>query len=414
MQKYARRFLVKKCLVSFNDNILLRKFLQVRDAKNSQIIINRMTSEVKKITMRLKNNANFSSKVERDSSAVMVTMLQQEIANATLMVKYIELQDNFVSNVNQAIALDDAMELNKLLIRSKSLNISTHPIVKVAVKALEALNKKRKVIAQMVAFCSNQESDDSLEHIFQTISDAVDLNIDPEFIRKVQNIYDNQGPRLRVRSRLRKAIEFVHEQTIEGALEEAERLRLQSANSDFCEIEVRAAKEMLRLLRLDRILEPKLPEEIKSLADFYKANPCSYSESTRTNSSSRQRTLSISSADDEGMKNYSIYDGNAMGARLDPIIMTCCDNISMCTAQNFTGNFIHDGDLKEAKMSAISELKRIVRNSDVMMYMVIRSFKWSKTYSIWKYPEVLARNRHDTILAAGIDVDETFAMRDDR
>ena len=112
----------------------------------------------------------------------------------------------------------------------------------------------------MVAFLRNE--DQFTETILHTIKEAEAYNIDPDFIHKVQRVYDSAGPRLKTRNKLRLMVETVDRFGIEqGCLEV---LNIRKMQPGFAESELRAARAMLRLLHFDSELDPEAESALYS------------------------------------------------------------------------------------------------------------------------------------------------------
>jgi hypothetical protein len=156
--------------------------------------------------------------------------------------------------MKKSVDNSDVVQLNRLLVQSVRLEMEDHPVTLSAIEILNRLHRKRRVMKSMIKFLSSKDGDGGDEPITAIITEAISLGVDIDFIGKVQRVYDGMGPRVRIRSTLRRAIEMVDHSGMKFHLLEAEKHR--KNNPLFLELEVRAANEMLRLLSLDLILHP--------------------------------------------------------------------------------------------------------------------------------------------------------------
>lgn len=156
--------------------------------------------------------------------------------------------------MKNAVNNSDIVQLNRLLVLSVQLEMEEHPVTLSAKELIKKLHRKRRVMKTMIKFLSSKDGDGGDEPITAIITEAIALGVDIDFIGKVQRVYDGMGPRVRIRCTLRRAIETVDYSGMKFHLLEAEKHR--KNNPLFLELEVRAANEMLRLLKLDLILHP--------------------------------------------------------------------------------------------------------------------------------------------------------------
>lgn len=167
------------------------------------------------------------------------------------------------------------------------------------------------------------------EVIPETLEQAAQLGVDSDFIAKVQRIYESASPRLRARNKLRRAIEVID---VHGINESCVEVRnLQSLHPRFAEMELRAAENLLNMISLE-------------------------SEMSR-------------------------FASTMSGPRLTDEIIALCNEICACP----------DTD-KSTRRALKAKLFKLCSNNNDRMELVVRSFKWSKVYCIWKYPEVQETN----------------------
>jgi hypothetical protein len=124
----------------------------------------------------------------------MAPLFRREVEIAKTMVKLIRIQDKYVKEIEKAIDSENVAALNRLLVKCERLDLLTHPSVSKARAKLSILHKKRAVVLIMVEFL--RHDNESCEIIPETLAQAEELGVDPDFIGKVQRVYDSASPRL--------------------------------------------------------------------------------------------------------------------------------------------------------------------------------------------------------------------------
>jgi myosin heavy subunit len=341
VQKYIRRFLVKKMLKSMKNLIELRKALAMRDARKVQEIVERIET---------------CGVLEDDELA---ELFKKEVTLARAMMRLIKLQDSFADQVEEAIRESDVSKLNQYLIKAEKMEMTNHPVIFAAKQELNRLHRKKRVIKNMIDFLHNETGNTVDDRVAEMIVEARTLGVDPDFVGKVQRVFDAAGPRLRVRNRLRRGVETVDKFSITHALADA--MKLRAGNAGFAELEIRSARAMLQLLKFDKLLHP----------NAWKA---SSSSNNKNNLSPAKRLVSefeeVLEHDD-----LESTDIEADGPRISAEILILCDRISIC---------------KDA--AAQKKMKQLLKETAItteQLEIIVRSYKWSKTLSVWKYPEIL-------------------------
>jgi hypothetical protein len=340
IQKYVRRFLVKKMLKSMKNLIALRKALAMRDSRKVQEIVERIER---------------CGVLEDDDLA---ELFKKEVSLARAMMRLIKLQDSFADQVEEAIRESDVSRLNHYLVKAEKMEMTNHPVIFAAKQELNRLHRKKRVIKNMIDFLHNETGNTIDDRVAEMIVEARTLGVDPDFVGKVQRVFDAAGPRLRVRNRLRRGIETVDKFSITHALQDAVKLRA-AGNPGFAELEIRAAKAMLQLLKFDKLMHP----------NAWKAN---------AGGSSSGKSPSKAGAEyDDGLEleDGDSNDVEADGPRISAEMLVLCDRIAACK-----------DPVAQKKMRAL--LKDMAVTTE-QLEIIVRSYKWSKSLSVWKYPEVL-------------------------
>ena len=269
-------------------------------------------------------------------------LFRREVDIAKTMVKLIRIQDKYVREIENAIMQENVSELNRLLVKCERLDLATHPSVSKARAKLSLLHKKRSAMMIMVDFL--RHDNESCEIIPETLAQAEELGVDPDFIAKVQRIYESASPRLvssnkaiylalvcityllqRARNKLRRAIETVDKSGIVDGIAEISGLQLHYP--DFASMEIRAGRCLLSMLSFESHLYPML-----------QSGP----------------------------------------ARLSDDVLSLCHEICLTP----------EGDAQRALRKKLLKLAGTHENYELL----IRSYKWSKIYCTWKYPEIVSKS----------------------
>lgn len=181
----------------------------------------------------------------------------QEVTVARTMMKLIEIQDAFRSDMLAAIEECDVVELNRLLVRAERLEMGRDPVVEKGRDELKLLHRRRAVMKGMVAFLRNENEYGA--DPADLLLEAASLGVDEAFISKVpprpgaapflpfvlsfishafllspfplplfqvRRVFEGAGPRLKGRSRLRAAVETVSRRDVLAGLEEIATLQV--------------------------------------------------------------------------------------------------------------------------------------------------------------------------------------------
>lgn len=177
-------------------------------------------------------------------------MIQRELTIAQTMVKFIRIQNHCIETLKQSLDKDDVEGLEKLVAMGERLELGKHPVMGRARERIKQLNEKKQIMFKLVQFL--KPNNDSYEPLTDTLEQARSLGVDNDFLSEVQMIYDNTAPRLRARHRLRRAVETIDIDELSEGI--AEISLLQQHYPGFGEVEIRAAKGVLRMIELERSL----------------------------------------------------------------------------------------------------------------------------------------------------------------
>ena len=310
LQRVVRGYLVRKAMRLMQDFVRLRKGMANRDVEAVDATL---------------------ARIEKNHDSESLVAFENEIKVAKTMVRLIQIQDKYISDLNKAILTENVTDLNKLLVKCDRLDLESHPSVQQAKELIEVLHEKRNVMQDMIDFLKNDNNPDAMESVPELLLHAEAVGVDSDFIDRVRRCYENTSPRLRARGKLRRAIEIIDREAIEEAMEEIHLLQMH--HEPFATMELKAAKGLLKMLDLEASLAPK------SLANF---------EET-----------------------YRFTDA----------CLSLCHEICACQNNDKLKSLIKTLKIKHAHGSA-SKYESI-----------IRSYKWSKVFCIWKYPEVLDKDR---------------------
>lgn len=322
IQKNVRGYIVRRALAFMSELVNLRKALTKRDVSGIELVLKKLEDMMK---------------TER-----VATIFVTEVEIAKTMVKLIKIQDRFVRDLEKAIERNNIYDLNRLLVKCERLDLSTHPVVLKGREMLTRLQQKRKIMKTMVDFLQNEN--EYCEIIPETLEMALDYDVDLDFIAQVQRIYESASPRLRARNNLRRAIETIDKDAIVTALQEVEGLQLHHPR--FGEMEIKSAKNMLKLVDFESLLVKK---------------------------------------------SFSI-----VGPRLSDELLQICHELCSSYAEDKS---IHR-QLRKKLFEMVGSQERFE--------MVVRSYKWSKVCCTWKYPEVTDVNRLRTMSSVATEEQGEF------
>lgn len=269
--------------------------------------------------------------IEASHNQDSLVAFEEEVRIAKTMARLIQIQDRFIEDLNRAILTENASDLNRLVVKCDRLDLSSHSSVIQAKELLQVLHEKREVMQRMIDFLKSENSADAMESLPEMLTQAESIGVDSDFVQKVRRIYENTSPRLRARGKLRRAIEIIDKEAILDCVEEIEMLQMH--HEEFAGMELKAARGLLKMLDLEASLSPK------SLANFEE----SY--------------------------------------RLSDACLALCHDISACRDREKLKSLLRILKVKHAEGSA-SKYESL-----------IRSYKWSRVFCTWKYPEVLDKDR---------------------
>lgn len=276
-----------------------------------------------------------------------------EIKKAKQICAVLEMQVEFIYDLEIAIEANDLEEIQRLAHRAHHLEMRENPLVEKAESRLVQASQQLHVMKQMVNFLKNCEHTSFDPR--GLLDDAKDLGVDEEFIFKCKRVYQTTGPLLKAKFGIRTAVERVDKHAIKGSLQDV--LALQKYHPDFCADEVLAAQQMLKMLA-------------------FQANMC-----PKKGSGDRLRTDSGDAEGGETEEKNTDEDGSDDGPRLTPSTIDLCEII--CSTE--------DSNLARKAQSRLSLMTRTGED----MEELVRCFKWSKLFCTWKYPENAKREAKD-------------------
>lgn len=393
IQKYWRRKSVLILLASMQHLIELRRVLPTRNINKIREILNRIEREFPALAyhpnarpFNSSNSTSASSKTSQfnEKEAIIYNLFAHELKVAKVMLKLFEVQTSVISSIQNSLAIGNISQLNQSLLKAQRLEMEDHPVVKEGQLELQNLYRKRVIIKELVNFVENHDNNYSIE-IKRLIFEAKKLNIDINFIEKVERIYENTGPRLQARNRLRDGIEHINIGLIERSVVDIFAIR--EHHEGFAESEIRAAKMLLRLLDFDKQLYPELYEDDEEIGKLSQKYIDEMEENKKTkeiekDSDVDEENESHGYNEDVESKEHPILWGRKITLvptknRLPEEIISLCERIG----EN------HDiADLSKLNKQTLREASG---DNPLIMYSYIRYFKWHKTLCVWKYPELL-------------------------
>jgi myosin heavy subunit len=455
IQKNIRRYLVMSSLSILRDLVRLRRYVKRQDLPNIKLLVNDLEEQVQALMNTSSNTSSspiaMATPVDRKSarrsnqilkyhvkSKVMdksmniltIRVFQKEIMFAKACIKLNEIQQQYLEELKHAIEQNDVVVLNRLLIKADRFDLQNHELINTGKSSLSQMNEKRDVIKQMISFLQNESDDDILnqvsspkkpkspknlleddksndkdeDELFNQSSNmqallqrARELEIDHEFIAKVERVYVSIGPRIEARTLLRRAIESVDRYGILKGIKEVESLQIHHPN--FADMEVRSGNAMLRLLDFDY----QLCQASTSASGHELAVEEDDEEDLLDSRSSKKKSSSLRRGD--------MID-ESESPRLSKDLIRICDDISLLTAAVKSSSSSNNNNNSSAEYVAklkqrLTYMKQQLKNyakTSADLEMIIRSYKWTKLLCPWKFPEVTGKPSSRASLSKQVDL----------
>jgi hypothetical protein len=169
------------------------------------------------------------------------------------------------SKILEAVAFaldhDDVPAMIELVERADQLGLGDEEVVQQAKGQVQRIKKKRVIHKKLLDFME----DDTMhsDSIQELLDEARALGIDSGFRKKVEQVYRDVQPKLEIRNKLRRGVEFIDARLIEQGLLDVEAMIEQMAKdyggttamySDFCSNERLAGAKILKMLALEKAL----------------------------------------------------------------------------------------------------------------------------------------------------------------
>ncbi len=358
IQKYMRRYHARLGTVFIKDILQLRGAIQGKDTTLTHAILIKLDG--------CKSNLVRCNPLLRK-------LFKEEMIEASAIVAFIEQQNNYIVSLKHAIAVGDFTSLTRLVETAGEFELDEHVAVSDARDELYRMNRKYVVLSAMVNFLNNDS--ELHQNIPELLLEAQSLHIDPDFLSKTQRLYEQIGPRLQLRKLLRRAVEHVDKKALISALAEAEGI-LQNSSKSFARVEIRAAREMLRLLELDELLYPTDQDSLKTIAADY----------------AERAAL--------GLPTYELDINRLDEARLNDQIIATCDSIALATDA-------------ETRNRCLRILQSYAANNHTRYNIIIRAYKWSKVLSVWKSPTKSELGSHLESIESKSESSDSYQDRSD-
>lgn len=417
IQKYWRRKSVQLLMQSMSGFIELRRAIAKKEMHKIRNILwkieaqlppdirrdllassiaqqNQKASPTKPTPQHGKASVAHKPAVVNPNRDVIWSMFTNEIKIAKVMLKLIEVQDQLITDLSVAIDQQHARELNRLILKAERLEMNQHPLVIEAKEMILSLFRKQKVVKVLIEFLRNE--DEYHEQIIHYIEEAKILKVDDDFLQKVITVYENAGPRLKIRNRLRHHIEVMNRYGIEQACLEV--LQVRKNHSKFAESELRAARMMLRLMHFDQELYPT--SNTTNGQNYHDAEDDK--EAANGVGNHHHAMVDISELGDDA-------GGNDEKKTVEGALLWSCRTLSSPSGAKLTPELIEICNaITEATIPAIAKmhkqrLQQVIGGNIHQVYAVIRYYKWTKTICTWKYPEIQeakSESRKDPIFVA--------------
>ena len=119
------------------------------------------------ITIDNTQKKRFSTKIKKYSGSdksieyLSLKVLQNELMIAKTMTRVIEIQNNYLVDLNEAVNNKDIININQLLLKANKLELNSHVTVLNAKNQLISLHEKKRILLLMIHFLQN-ETDEKL------------------------------------------------------------------------------------------------------------------------------------------------------------------------------------------------------------------------------------------------------------
>ena len=260
------------------------------------------------------------------------------IYSAKAMLRQKREKAKVLQDVMFALDSDDVPAMIELVERADQLGLGDESLVLQAKDQVQRIRKKRVIHKKLLDFL-----DDDTKHsesILELLDEAKALGIDLSFRKKVEFVYKDVAPKLEIRNKLRRGVEFIDAKLIQEAVEEVGSMieqmgrdygGEQSQYNDFCFAEKAAGQKILKMIELEKAL--------------------------------------LSNGED----NEGEFEE---GCRLTPSYLELCDSIATESSQRRKSTH------KQQLLALAGGRKEYEK--------ICRSYKWGRIYSSWKFhvPEV--------------------------
>lgn len=304
-----------------------------------------------KVAMTKNDDSEIEAAIEEFDGQRLSTLAEKVIHQAKTLLRQKREKGKVMQDIMIALDHDDVPAMIELVEKADQLGLGSEDLVLQAKDQVQRIKKKRVIHKKLLDFLDDDTKySDSIQEL---LDEAKALGIDASFRKKVETVYKDVQPKLEIRNKLRRGVEFIDVKAIEGGIAEVDTMIEQmgkeyggdaSSYKDFCVIERTAAEKILKMIELERAL---------------------------------LSGKAASKSDDEGEDDEDMdWEEEEGGCRLTPSYIELCDAISTEPSKR---RKVH---LKQKLLELAGSRKQYEK--------VCRSYKWGRIYSSWKFhvPEV--------------------------
>ncbi|GMI10076.1 hypothetical protein TrRE_jg7792, partial [Triparma retinervis] len=310
-----------------------------------------------KIAMSDESEPGITDALSRFEGVRMSSLAESVVYAGKQLLRSIQERRKILHSLRLALDREDVPGMIELVERASILGLGELEDVRAARDRVKKIKEKRAVHRKLLDFLADDTRHS--ESIIQLLDDARYLGIDERFIAKVDVVYRDIAPRLDIRSKLRRGVETVDPSLIMEGMNAAEEMANKMEDSSriqgFCGAEKVAAARVMKMLGFEE-------------------------ELMRQSGSASLRRLTTEWDSDSNVDHEVGRADCAEGARLSGTVTALCDAVSRAPTE-------------QQRRDAVRNLEALVDDRRALD-KVIRSYKWGRVYSAWKFPEL---NAGDTV-----------------
>uniref|UniRef100_A0A7S2MI47 Uncharacterized protein n=1 Tax=Octactis speculum TaxID=3111310 RepID=A0A7S2MI47_9STRA len=267
-ERLAREEAEKTTMMAIAMQSIIRGFLGKRQFKRlgplKALLAARKTGIIDELATAL-GNIREQMKEEVQPNWVLERVQEAE----EYLTNLVEMEE-LIRSIHDAKENLDLEELYRCIQRADYLGMEANNDVQQVKSELADIEAKKDVVEKFKKFLKD---DASVSNIPELIAEAKRLEVDIDYVERVEDVYSLLGPKIEAKNRLRISVEFVHRDAIKDGLREIAELSQNQAYGLFGHVEIQAAEQMMRMLDFEEEMyqgefagdRPRLTEELVEL-----------------------------------------------------------------------------------------------------------------------------------------------------